>query len=332
MKVLMYGMTPDQKIYVDKWNKDHAADDIQTTDEQLTAQTVDKAKNFDAVSVMQTSNIEDEEVYRKLASLGIKHLALRTVGYNIINFDYANKYHLLITNVPAYSPRAIAENGLTAAMFLLRKWGGYFKQEKDLIFTRPESLMSDEIYNKTVGIIGLGRIGSATAEIYHALGAKVIGYDIVKNVANEAFVTYTDFDTVIKNADILSLHTPLDQSTQGMIGTKQFKEMKNDALLINQARGPLVDTAALIAALKKHEIAGAGLDVLADENQIFMKKFDNIKQLPEDYQELAKMPNVVITPHSAYYTKTAVQNMAEQSLTDIKRVLNGQKPIFPVNL
>lgn len=331
MKALLYNMTPEQKVYVDKWNEEHPEDDLETTDDELEADTVDQAKGFDVVSVLQVFDIEDEEVYKKLTSFGINQIALRSVGYNIINFDYVHKYHMLVTNTPAYSPRAVAENTLTSAMYLLRKWGPILKNEKeDLNFVREENLMSDEIYNQTVGIIGVGRIGSAVAEIFHALGARVIGYDLVENPANEAFLEYTDFDTVIKESDILTLHTPLDPSIEGMISAKQFKQMKDSAVIINAARGPLIDNKDLISALKNKEIAGASLDVMTGEEAIVMKKFNDISELPEDYQELVKMPNVVFTPHSAYYTKTSVKNMINQSMTDVKRVMNGQKPVYPV--
>ncbi|QYN52489.1 D-2-hydroxyacid dehydrogenase [Lactobacillus panisapium] len=331
MKALLYNMTPEQKVYVDEWNKEHPDDDLETTNDELEAGTVEQAKGFDVVSVLQIFDINDEEVYQKLASYGINHIALRSVGFNIINFDYAHKYHILITNTPAYSPRAVAENTLTSAMYLLRKWGPILKNEKeDLNFIREASLMSDEIYNQTVGIIGVGRIGTAVAEMFHALGARVIGYDLIENPANEAFLKYTDFDTVIKEADILTLHTPLEPEIENMISAKQFKEMKNTAYLINAARGPLVNTHDLIAALQNQEIAGASLDVMTGEEEIVMKKFTSISELPEDYRELVKMPNVVFTPHSAYYTKTSVKNMIKQSMTDAKRVLNGQKPVYPV--
>ncbi|WEV43178.1 D-2-hydroxyacid dehydrogenase [Lactobacillus sp. ESL0684] len=332
MKALLYNITPEQMPHVQNWRKHHPDDEIETTEDILDAQTVTQAQGFDVASVMQVVDIADEAVYQKLADYGIKHLALRSVGYNIVNWEYVHKYHMLITTTPAYSPRAIAENALTSAMFLLRNWGQIFQNEQKLNFVREPNLMSDEIYNQTVGIIGVGRIGSAVAEMFHALGAKVIAYDVVENAANEAFVEYTDFDTVIKEADILTLHTPLDPGMENMISSEQFKQMKNSALVINQARGPLINTVDLIDALKQGEIAGAALDVLTEENEFFEKQFTDMSELPETYQELAKMPNVVITPHSAYYTKTSVKNMIEHSLIDMKRVYEGKKPVYPVNL
>lgn len=331
MKALLYNMTPEQQVYVDKWNQNHVEDELQTTVKKLDAETVELAKGFDVISVLQIFDINEEAVYCKLASYGIKQIALRSVGYNIINWEFAHKYNLIITNTPAYSPRAVAENTLTSAMYLLRKWGPIFKNEyEDLNFVRSEDLISDEIYNQTIGIIGVGRIGGAVAELFHALGAKVIAYDIVENPANEAFLDYTDFETVIKEADILTLHTPFEPGMDNMLGAAEFKKMKSTAYIINAARGPLIDIQALITALKNREIAGASLDVMTGEENIVMKKFTNIAELPADYQELAKMPNVVFTPHSAYYTKTSVKNMIEQSMTDVKRVLNGQKPIYLV--
>ncbi|RMC24910.1 MULTISPECIES: D-2-hydroxyacid dehydrogenase [unclassified Lactobacillus] len=331
MKVLLYNMTSEQQVYVDKWNHDHPEDELTTTKDKLDAETVELAKGFDGISVLQVFDIDEKEVYSKLASYGIKQIALRSVGYNIINWKYVHQYHLLVTNTPAYSPRAVAENTLTSAMYLLRKWGQILQNERvDFNFIRSEDLMSDEIYNQTVGIIGVGRIGSAVGEIFHALGAKVLGYDIVENPANEAFLDYADFDTVIREADILTLHTPFEPGMADMISAKQFKQMKDTAILINAARGPLVNTQDLISALKQKEIAGASLDVMTGEEAIVMKKFNQLDELPKDYQELAQMPNVVFTPHSAYYTKTAVKNMIEQSMIDMKRVLNGQQPVYPV--
>lgn len=273
--------------------------------------------------------IDDEIVYQKLHDFGIKSIGLRIVGFNIIDFDLAKKYDLIITNVPAYSPRAIAEMAVTQAMYLLRKIGLFNQNMAKGDFSYPDDLISDEIYNQTIGLIGVGNIGSAVAQIFSGMGAKVLAYDVAYNPANEAFLTYADFDTVIKSADIISLHTPLLPSTRNMISEKQFKEMKNTAYLINAARGGLVDTQALIQALQNHEIAGAGLDTLADETTYFGQKVD-MSQVPDDYRILAAMPNVVMTPHSAYFTKTAVKNMVKISLADTISIIEGKRPLHQV--
>lgn len=325
MKIAMFNLSPAEKKVVSNWQ--HKTDiKIKMIPGTLTTQTVDQVKGCDGLSTMQTNSIADEEIYRKLHDFGIKQIGLRIVGINIINFDLAKKYDLLITHVPVYSPRAIAEMAVTQAMYLLRKIGLFHQNmDQNYDFSYPKRLMSDEIFNKTIGLIGVGNIGSAVAQMFSALGAKVLAYDVVYNPANEPFLTYTDFDTVIKKADIISLHTPLLPSTKNMITSKQFKEMKDSAYLINDARGGLVNTQDLIKALKNKEIAGAGLDTLADETTYFGKKV-TAKDVPEDYKVLASMPNVVITPHAAFFTKTSVKNMVEICLKDTVDIINGKKP------
>lgn len=322
MKLIMYSVG-DKEVPFIKSYADKQGYDIKMVDQPLNDDTVDLAKGYDGVSIQQTSSLGSEKVYEKLASFGIKQISARMVGVDMINLDAAKANNLKITNVPVYSPRAIAEMGVAHAMYLLRRIG-IFKQRmvEDHDFAWSKDMISNEIYNLTVGVIGLGNIGGATAQIYKALGAKVIAYDPSYNVEYEPFVEYTDFDTVIKNADILSLHTPLLPSTENMIAAPQFKEMKDTAYLINMARGKLVNTADLIAALKNHEIAGAGLDTLGDETTYFSKKV-SAEDVPDDFNELIQMPNVVITPHTAFLTKTSVRNMVEISLNDAVKIING---------
>lgn len=329
MKIAMFSTSDSERVLADEIaNKENV--EFKLIDDDLTPATVEQAQDCDGILVMQSGMIADESIYQKLHDYGIKSIGLRSVGTNTINFDYAKKYDLIVTHVPVYSPRAIAEMAVTQAMYLLRKIG-LFRENMDEKhdFTRPADLISDEIYNQTIGLIGVGNIGSAVAQIFSAMGAKVIAYDVAYSPANEPYLTYTDFDTVIKNADIISLHTPLLPSTKKMIGEKQFKEMKNTAYLINAARGGLVDTKALIAALQSHEIAGAGLDTLADEASYFGKKV-TAQQVPEDYKTLAAMPNVIMTPHSAYFAKTSVRNMVSISLKDTVAIINGQRPRYAV--
>ncbi|MBP2057412.1 D-lactate dehydrogenase [Lactobacillus colini] len=305
--------------------------EVKLVDDILTPESVVEAKDCDGISILQTVMLDQEEVYRTLHDYGIKSIGLRSVGTNTIDFDLAKKYDLIITHVPVYSPRAIAEMAVTQAMYLVRKIGLFHEHmDKDYDFSYPTALISDEIYNKTIGLIGVGNIGSAVAQIFSALGAKVIAYDVIYNPANEPFLTYADFDTVIKEADVISLHTPLLPSTKNMISTKQFEEMKNTAYLINVARGGLIDTDALIKALQEEQIAGAGLDTLADEATYFGKKV-RVQDIPEDYKILRAMPNVIITPHSAYFTETAVKNMVKISLEDTVRIAEGKKPLFAAN-
>lgn len=331
MKIAMYNVAPIEVDHINEWvAKNHV--EVVTTDKPLTAETVSLAEGCTSVSLKPLGPIAEEEVYKKLHEYGVKCIGLRIVGFNTINFDYTKKYDLLVTNVPVYSPRAIAEMTVTQAMYLLRKIGIFkYRMDHDHDFTWPADMISNEIYNLTVGLIGVGHIGSAVAQIFSAMGAKVIAYDVAYNPEFEPFLTYTDFDTVLKEADIVSLHTPLFPSTEKMIGEAQFKEMKNSAYLINCARGELVDTEALIKALQSGEIAGAGLDTLAGESSYFSHKGISDDEIPEDFKTLSKMPNVVITPHAAFYTTTSIRNMVQMCLDDQVKIANGQRVRTIVN-
>ena len=317
--------THDYEVpFVEEWEK-KTGYTVKTVSEPLNDDTVAQAKGFDGITLMQTTSLGSEKVYAALESFGIKQISVRMVGVDMIDLKAAAAHHLTVTHVPVYSPRAIAEMGVTQAMYLLRHIGEYDQRaQKDADFSWPADLISDEIYTRTVGLIGTGNIGGATAQIYRALGARVIGFDVFENPALAPFVEFTDKETVLREADIISLHTPLIPSTKNMIGTKEFEMMKPNAILINQARGGLVDTKALIHALDTKEIAGAGLDTLADETTYYGHKVSPA-DVPEDYKNLAARPNVVVTPHVAFFTKTAVKNQVQIALNDALTLVNGGK-------
>lgn len=320
MKIIMYGTKKAEHPFVEEWMS-KTGNQVKMVTEALNEQTVTMTKGYDGVSIQQTTALGD--VYAQLAKYGIKQISTRTAGYDTFDLAACRANHITVTNVAIYSPRAIAEMGLTHAMYLLRRIGEFHTRMADGDFRWNADLISNEIYNQTVGIIGLGNIGGATAQIYRALGAKVLAYDPNKSVEYAPFVEYTDFDTIIKQADIISLHTPLLPSTKNMLAAPQFAMMKKNAIIINMARGGLINTADLIDALKNRQIAGAGLDTLADETTFFSKKVTQ-DQIPADYQELAGMDNVLITPHVAFFTKTAIQNMVNISLDDVVREVRGQ--------
>lgn len=323
MKILMYGTHPYEQPYAEKWSQD-TGNELKTTDKPLNDDTVDMAKGFDGITVLQTSSLGSSAVYQKLASFGIKQISCRMVGVDMVDLDAAKANGLTITHVASYSPRAIAEMGVTQALYLLRRIGTFdYRMNHNHDFSWNETLISNEIYNCTVGLIGAGHIGTATAQIYKALGARVLVNDISYDPALEPFAEYVDRDTIFKESDIVSLHTPLLPSTKGMIGEKELKEMKNSAYLINMARGALIDTPALIKALQDGEIAGAGLDTLADETTFFGQTGVQAEDVPEDYKTLAAMPNVVITPHVAFFTQTAARNMVQIASNDAITIAKG---------
>lgn len=322
MKIIMYSVLAEEKPYIEAWAQKNGHEVTQVTDD-LTAATVELAQGYDGIDMQQTIPTKDPSIYQKLASYGIKQITARMVGYEMLDLDLATQYGLTVTNIPAYSPRAIAELGLTQAMRLIRQLG-YFDQRMENGDFTWNGMISREIHDLTVGVIGAGHIGGATAQIYTALGAHVIANDPVHNVELAPFLEYVDLDTLLTTADIVTIHTPLTAETENIINTKTLQQMKSTAYFINMARGGLVDTQALITALQQHEIAGAALDTLADENLFFEHRV-TLDQIPADYKVLNAMPNVLISPHSAFFTNTAIKNIVEIGLNDVVTIVSGKK-------
>lgn len=323
MARFIFYSTHDYEVpFVRQWEKE-TGNSVEMVEEPLTDATVDKAKGFDGLTLMQTVSLGSESVYAKLEEFGIRQISARMVGVDMIDLKAAAAHHLVVTHVPVYSPRAIAEMGVAQALYLLRHIGEYEQRaNEDSDFSWSADLIADEIYTRTVGLIGTGNIGGATAQIYKALGARVLAFDVFENPALAPYVEFTDKETIYREADIISLHTPLLPSTRNMIGAEELKKMKPNAIIINAARGGLIDTQALIDALDKKEIAGAGLDTLADETTYFGHKVP-ADRVPEDCKNLAARPNVVITPHVAFFTKTAVHNQVHIALNDALTIVTG---------
>ena len=329
MKIICYGVIKMEEKIIENWAQKNQVE-IKIVHDDLSADNAGLAQGFDGVSSEGNLPV-GASVYEKFKQFGIKQLSVRQVGVDNQDLAAAKKNGIKITNVAAYSPRAIAELGVTDAMYLLRKIGIYQDRMAHGDFTYDKSTISTEIFNCTVGIIGAGHIGGASAHLYSALGAKVLACDPVYDASLEPYLTYTDFDTILAESDIISLHTPLLASTENMIDKTAFDKMKKKPILINVARGGLVDTQALIAALKNGQISAAALDTLADETDFYDKK-NMLNSLPEDYKELQAMPQVLITPHIAFFTKLAVKNSIEIALNDAKTIISGGEVNSVVNL
>ena len=316
MRIKVFGVHNGEIEALEKWQERNKIE-LSLSSEILSIANVDEIVDFDGVCLQQVEPVEDEEIYRKISEFGVKQITVRTAGYDMIDLEYAHKYHLLVTNVPAYSPNAIAEMALTHTMNLIRKM--YITQlkvaRKD--FTWDGSL-APEIRMLTIGIIGVGRIGGVYAKLVAGLGAKVIGYDIAPNQCINPDVEYQDsLDDVLQKADLISLHVPLDQTTEYLINKDTLKLMKTTAYLVNTSRGKVVNSSALINALENGELAGAALDVIEEENEYFGNDYSAKIINDKNINKFLELENVYVTPHIAFYTKTALQNMVDISLDSV---------------
>lgn len=321
MKIQMYSVRPDEQAAIQNWADLHQAT-ITTTPEPLTEATVDLAQGSDAVIPAQHGAIT-APVYQKLAILGIKIISLRITGYDIIDFASAQANQIQVTNVPAYSPRSVAEEALTHTMLLLR----HLKETQTRMVQGDFSwggLEAFEIHNLTVGVLGAGKIGGTVARIFKALGARVIAHDLVQRPELADTLTYVSFSELLTQSDVLTIHTNLTQATTKMIDAAALQQMKTTALLINCARGPIVDLTALQAALDAGMIAGAGLDTIEAETGIFGVDLRGQDHDLRQVNDLLARPNVSVSPHIGFYTDQAVKNMVETALNDAEMLFQGR--------
>lgn len=320
MKILAYGIREDEKPYVKEWEQENPDVDVEITDKLLDDETVEMAKGFDGVVVYQQKPYTDS-VFEKLDSYGIHNVSLRNVGVDNMNPATVKKYGFNITNVPVYSPAAIAEFSVTQLMNLLRRTKEYFhKFERNDFRWAPQ--ISQELNQQTVGVIGTGHIGRVAIDIYKGFGAKVIAYDVYHNPELEKEGLYVDtLDELFAQATVVTLHIPLFPSTEHMLDKAAFDKMRDGVFIVNASRGPLIDEHALIDALDSGKVAGAALDVLEDETKVFNHNMVGQNMTYPEFWNLNSRDNVLISPHTAFYTNIAVQNMVKFSLSANKDLI-----------
>lgn len=322
MKIILLSVRDDELPAIKQWQQKHPNIELQTADWELHPDTVNRLQGFDGVIIQQRSQIGDE-VYPELKRLGFKQLTSRTAGFDVINMPLATANNLKVSNVPAYSPHSVAELALTHTMRLIRQLPLFDARMQEQDF-RWQGLQAAEISSLTIGIIGAGRIGSTTARIFHSLGAQVIANDTKPNHELDDILTFKTKEEVLQEADVVCLHVDLNETSKNLIDAQALSLMKPSAYIVNECRGPVVDTDALIQALEKKQIAGAALDTLTGEENFFNVDLRG-KEIPsEQLKKLRSMDNVIITPHIGFYTNIAVQNMVDISLDDAVSLIQGQ--------
>lgn len=318
-KILMYSVRDDEQAAIANFAQAHDVQ-IDTIALELHAETVNLVAGYDGIVIQQHAAIGDDAIYGKLADFGIKQITLRTAGFDIVNVAKAKAAGLVVTNVPAYSPRSVAELALMQIFRLLRKTPAFDARVRQNDF-RWEGLQAREIHSVTVGIIGLGRIGGTLAKMLKALDVRVIANDLVERPEMQGVVEYMDKAEVLRQADVISLHVYLDEQSTDLLATPEFKLMKNDAVLVNASRGPVVNTTDLITALETGEIAGAALDTVTGESTVFNHDLSVTGVTDENLKRLLALENVIVTPHVGFFTNIAVQNMVDISLTDVLAII-----------
>ena len=292
-------------------------------DFRLTQDSASAARNARAVCVFVNDELS-RPCLEVLAAQGVELIALRCTGSNHVDVDAAKQLKLTVTRVPVYSPHAVAEHAVALLLTLNRKTHRAFNRVRELNFSL-NGLVGFDLHGKTAGIIGTGKIGRVTAEILHGFGMRVLAYDLFPNYewARQAGVEYAEVSVLLRGSDVISLHTPLTAETRYIIRADTIKLMRRGSILINVSRGALVDTKALIQALKSGRLAGVGLDVYEEEEGIFFEDLSGEVLHDDELARLLTFPNVLITSHQAFLTREALSEIARTTVANIS-ALAGQ--------
>jgi len=285
---------------------------------RLTEETVSLAKGFDAVCVF----VNDELTARVLDELkghGVKLVALRCAGFNNVDLKHAEKIGMPVVRVPAYSPFAVAEHALGMILTLNRKFHRAFSRVRDGNFSL-DGLLGFDVHHKTVGVIGTGKIGQVFAKIMKGFDCRVLGYDKFPNpeFEKQGLFEYVELSALYEQSDIISLHCPLTFDTYHLINEYAIASMKQDVMIINTSRGPLIDSNAVIQGLKSGRIGYLGLDVYEEEDDLFFEDLSGQVIQDDTFVRLLTFPNVLITGHQAFFSREAVANIAETTLDNIR--------------
>ena len=291
---------------------------------RLSAKTAPAAKGAQAVCVF-VNDQADRACLEILAALGVKLLALRCAGYNNVDLPAARVLGLAVVRVPAYSPHAVAEHAVALLLTLDRKIHHAFNRVRELNFSLS-GLVGFDLHGKTIGIIGTGKIGRIAAQILRGFGTEVLVHDPFP--AQEWAATHgircVDLDTLLGASDVISLHVPLLPETHHLLNEQTLARMKPGVFIVNTSRGKLIDTGALITALKTGHVGGVALDVYEEEEGIFFEDLSGQVLHDDELSLLLTFPNVLITAHQAFLTREALSEIARVTTANILQLETGE--------
>ena len=290
---------------------------------RLNHQTACLAMDAPVICIFVNDEI-NKDTLKILASNGLRLIALRCAGYNNVDVPAAKSFGVKMVRVPAYSPYAVAEHTVALMLALNRKLHRAYNRVREGNFAL-EGLLGFDLHGRTIGIVGTGRIGQVVAQIMTGFGCNVLAYDLHRNSQCESIgVQYVDLPQLFSRSDIVTLHCLLTSDTRHLVNEQAISQMKPHTMLINTGRGALIDTNAIIAALKTGQIGALGLDVYEQEAELFFE--DHSDQIIQDdtFARLMTFPNVMITGHQAFFTEEAMRAIAEVTLLNISQVEQGQ--------
>ena len=328
MKIAAYEVRPDEKPVIEGLCKKYGIELI-STPANLDKTTAHMAAGCDGVTTLGQSDYSNA-VLDELKGYGVQVLASRCVGYNHMNCDYARSLGFRLCN-GAYAPNGVAEYTVMAILMCIRKFKKALYNTNDNDFTL-KGKMGRELRTMTVGVMGTGKIGFTIIKCLSGFGCRIIANDVYENDAVRAYAEYVDLDTLYKSCDIITLHTNATAANRHMIDANAIAKMKNGVVLINTARGTLIDPEALVNGLESGKIGAAGLDVVENENGLFYFNHMGDALQNRELAMLRSFPNVIFTPHTAFYTDVNVASMVESAFKAVRAMADGEQTPLEVRL
>lgn len=315
MKLAFFSTTKTDRKVFGELNQ-HSDIEIEYFENHLSLQTATLAQGFDAICAFVNDDLS-AEILTKLRSFGIKLVVLRCAGFNHVDLHKADELGITFLRVPNYSPMAIAEHALALMLSLNRKTYKAYNRVRDSNFSL-EGLLGFDMFQKTAGVIGTGNIGCEMVRILNGLGMNVLMYDPYPNEqAIKNGGEYVSLDALYHQSDVVTLHVPLFKTTEHMINADSLAQMKPGVMLINTSRGGILDSQAVIDALKTGQIGYFGIDVYEQEAELFFE--DRSEQIIQDdvFERLLSFPNVLVTAHQGFFTQEAIQHIVQTTLQNI---------------
>ncbi|MEF1173763.1 2-hydroxyacid dehydrogenase [Vibrio sinaloensis] len=304
--------------------KRHSDVEFHFHDFRLNEKTAQMAAGCEVVCAFVNDNLS-RPVLEKLATIGVKMIAMRCAGFDKVDLEAAKELGLQVVRVPAYSPEAVAEHTVGMMMCLNRRLHKAYQRTRDANFSL-DGLVGFNFHGKTIGVIGSGKIGVAAMRIFKGLGMNILCYDPFENPnALELGAQYCSLDELYSQSDIISLHCPLTEENKHLLNEQAFNKMKDGVMIINTSRGKLLDSVAAIEALKKGKIGSLGLDVYDNEKDLFFQDKSNDIIVDDVFRRLSACHNVLFTGHQAFLTNEALHNIATTTLDSIDKFFAGEK-------
>lgn len=327
MKIAFYDTKPYDKTYFEIEAR-KCGIELEYHDFRLSSTTAASAAGSQMVCVF-VNDCVDRACLERLSSAGVKLVALRCAGFNNVDLAAAAGLGITVIRVPSYSPHAVAEHAVALLLALNRKIHRAYNRVRELNFSL-NGLVGFDLYGKTVGIMGTGKIGRIAAEIFRGFGCRVLANDIAPapEWAAGNGIEYADHQVLLEACDVISLHLPLIPETYHLIDAAAIRSMKRGAYLVNTSRGKLIDTTALIGALKSGHLGGAALDVYEEEEGIFFEDHSGMALQDDELARLMTFPSVLITAHQAFLTEEALAEIARVTVGNCLAFMKGE-PLPP---